>query len=75
MEGRIPTCVAACPTRALQFGEYDELAARHGDSLLIAPLPRPQITEPNLILGPHQDARPWQTRAGGIGNPEEVKDA
>jgi anaerobic dimethyl sulfoxide reductase subunit B (iron-sulfur subunit) len=71
----IPTCVAACPTRALQFGEYEELAARHGADLLMAPLPSPQLTEPNLILEPHHDARPGQTRAGGICNPEEVKDA
>jgi anaerobic dimethyl sulfoxide reductase subunit B (iron-sulfur subunit) len=71
----MPACVAACPTRALQFGEYEELAARHGADLRMAPLPPPQLTEPNLILEPHQDARPGQTRSGGICNPEEVKDA
>jgi len=35
-QGGIPTCVAGCPTRALQFGEYDQLAARHGSGLLMA---------------------------------------
>jgi len=29
-QGGVPSCVAGCPTRALQFGEYDQLAARHG---------------------------------------------
>ena len=74
-QGGIPTCVAGCPTRALQFGEYDQLAARHGSGLLMAPLPPPVLTEPNFILGPHRDAKPGQTRTGTIGNPEEVKDA
>jgi anaerobic dimethyl sulfoxide reductase subunit B (iron-sulfur subunit) len=71
----VPACVAACPTRALQFGEYEELAAAHGADLLMAPLPPPRLTEPNLILEPHKDARPVQTRGGSICNPEEVKDA
>jgi anaerobic dimethyl sulfoxide reductase subunit B (iron-sulfur subunit) len=72
--GGVPTCVASCPTRALQFGEYDELAARHGANLTMAPLPPAGLTEPNFILEPHQDAKPGQPRVGGICNPEEVKD-
>jgi len=74
-QGDVPTCVAGCPTRALQFGEYDQLAARHGSSLLMAPLPPTELTEPNFILEPHRDAQPGQTRTGTICNPEEVKDA
>jgi anaerobic dimethyl sulfoxide reductase subunit B (iron-sulfur subunit) len=69
-----PACVASCPTRALQFGEYDELAARHGSRLILAPLPPPGLTEPNFILDPHQDASTGETRDGAISNPEEVKD-
>jgi anaerobic dimethyl sulfoxide reductase subunit B (iron-sulfur subunit) len=72
--GGVPTCVASCPTRALQFGEYDELAARHGANLTMAPLPPAGLTEPNFILEPHQDAKPGQPGVGGICNPEEVKD-
>ena len=72
--GGVPACVAGCPTRALQFGEFDELAARHGASRLMAPLPPPVITEPNFILEPHRDTQPGQTRTGAICNPEEVRD-
>ena len=74
-QGSVPACVAGCPTRALAFGEYDELAARYGSSLLMAPLPSPVLTEPNFIFEPHGDAKPGQTRTGAISNPEEVKDA
>ena len=76
-QGGLPTCVAACPTRALQFGEYDQLerAVRHDSGLLMAPLPPPVLTEPNFILVPHWDAKSGQTRTGAICNPEEVKDA
>ena len=72
--GGVPACVAGCPTRALQFGEFDELAARHGASRLMAPLPPPVITEPNFILEPHRDTQPGRTRTGAICNPEEVRD-
>ena len=74
-QGGVPSCVAGCPTRALQFGEYDQLAARHDSGLLMAPLPPPLLTEPNFILTPHRDAKPGQARTGAICNPEEVKNA
>ena len=74
-QGGAPACAAGCPTRALQFGEYDVLAAQHGASLDIAPLPPPKITEPNFLLDTHTDAKPAQTPDGTISNPEEVKDA
>ena len=74
-QGGGPACAAGCPTRALQFGEYDELAAQHGSNLYIAPLPPPEITEPNFILDTHTDAKSAQTPDGTISNPEEVKDA
>jgi anaerobic dimethyl sulfoxide reductase subunit B (iron-sulfur subunit) len=72
--GGVPACVAGCPTRALQFGEFDWLAARCGSSQLMAPLPPTVLTEPNFILEPHRDTQPGQTRIGGICNPEEVRD-
>lgn len=75
LQGGVPACVAGCPTRALQFGEYDELVARHGAGTCMAPLPSPGLTEPRLVLALHKAAKPVQTRAGGIGNPEEVRDA
>jgi anaerobic dimethyl sulfoxide reductase subunit B (iron-sulfur subunit) len=74
-QGGVPACVAGCSTRALQFGEYDQLSARQDSNQLMAPLPPPLLTEPNFVLEPHRDAKPGQTRAGAICNPEEVKDA
>ena len=72
--GGIPACVAGCPTRALQFGEFEELAADMDHDTKMAPLPPVDITDPNLILDPHRNAQTGQTPAGAIGNPEEVKD-
>ncbi len=74
-QGGLPACAAGCPTRALQFGEYDELEIKHGASPDMAPLPPPDLTAPNFVLDSHRDARPGQTPDGTISNPEEVKDA
>ena len=74
-KGGLPSCVAGCPTRALQFGEYDDLTERYGNNLLMAPLPPPELTEPSFTLASHGDAKPEETRTGTIGNPEEVRDA
>lgn len=73
-KGNEPACVAACPTRALRFGEATELAAGYGPGALPAPLPPPEITEPRLIVEPHRKARPIDSRTGLIANPEEVRD-
>jgi anaerobic dimethyl sulfoxide reductase subunit B (iron-sulfur subunit) len=40
-EGRPPACVAACPSRALHFGELSELQKEFGTINVIAPLPDP----------------------------------
>lgn len=71
-QGQSPACVAACPTRALKFGEYDELVARYGTAMNVAPLPDPSITQPNLAVTPGRMAKPEGSRAGKISNPEEV---
>ncbi len=71
-EGRPPACVAACPNRALEFGEYEDLAARYGASQVIAPLPDATITQPNLVITPGRNAKPAGSHAGKIRNPEEV---
>ena len=58
--GRSPSCVAACPMRALSVGTRAELAAQHreaGDAAAgIHPLPDPSLTAPGLLLTPHRDA-------------------
>jgi len=72
-KGRAPSCVAGCPTRALQFGEYDQLSEKHGSGRLMAPLPPADLTDPNLVLEPRWNATPAQSLTGTICNPEEVR--
>jgi anaerobic dimethyl sulfoxide reductase subunit B (iron-sulfur subunit) len=83
--GLPPSCVAACPLRALDFGDRGELEAKYGKgpgSLtrhdVVFPLPEPSLTEPALVMTPHQEAGratgdEGQPAAGvRIGNLEEV---
>lgn len=74
-EGRVPTCVAACPTRALIFGEFDELKQDSPGLETIAPLPDNELTAPSAIFKPHKMSRAVNRSAGHIANPEEIKDA
>lgn len=52
-EDGVPTCVAACGTRALEFGDYDELVAAHPEAVRdIACRPDSSMTDPStLIMG------------------------
>ena len=46
-----PVCVDACPMRAIEFGDIDELRAKHGDSVSEIPVLAPaNITSPNLLM-------------------------
>lgn len=50
--GEQPACVAACPMRALEFGDFDELAAAHPDAVQdIAVLPDSSLTSPSVLIG------------------------
>ena len=67
-----PACVAACPSRALHWGEMDDLRKQYGDAAGIAPLPDPAHTTPNLVVTPHRHAQSWDAGTGSIANqPEE----
>ncbi len=68
--GGAPACVEACPSRALEFGEREELEAKYGTQHEVAPLPSSSITNPSLIITPHRNAAP--VGAGELANPEEV---
>lgn len=70
-EGKPPACVAACPTRALQFGDYYELAKEHGITM-VAPLPDRAVTGPHLVITPHRHSKAVGSHDGQIVNPEEV---
>lgn len=51
-KGMNPACVDACPSRALEFGDLDELRAKHGDDLVsdIAILPDHTLTGANILI-------------------------
>lgn len=68
--GKNPSCVDACPARALDFGDFDGLLAKYGDSTHIYPLPDASITGPNVCIRPHPKAG---GAAPGVANLEEVK--
>ena len=51
-KGQNPACVDACPNRALDFGDLDELKAKYGADLVsdISILPDSSATQPNLLI-------------------------
>ncbi|WP_168582596.1 DMSO/selenate family reductase complex B subunit [Gephyromycinifex aptenodytis] len=67
-----PACVAACPSRVLDYGEAAELRKRHGATADIAPLPDPSITSPNIVISPHREARPHGDTSGELARPQEA---
>jgi anaerobic dimethyl sulfoxide reductase subunit B (iron-sulfur subunit) len=69
-EGKNPSCVDACPMRALDFGDLEALLEKYGPGDLIYPLPDPAITGPSICIRAH----PKTGRAdAGVANIEEVK--
>ena len=50
--GQNPVCVDACPYRALEFGDLDELRREHGSDLVseVPALPGADVTGANLLL-------------------------
>lgn len=57
--GENPACVDACPSRALDFGDLEELTARYGPGLVrdIAILPDSSITGSNTVIKAKKCAR------------------
>ena len=50
--GQEPSCVAACPMRAIEFGDVDEIVAKHGADLVkeLPFLPAADQTNPNTNI-------------------------
>jgi anaerobic dimethyl sulfoxide reductase subunit B (iron-sulfur subunit) len=70
----LPTaCVAACPSRALDFGDLDVLRQKYGAIANIEPLPDPSITKPSLVVNPNPQAQLTGAGIGAIANPEELR--
>ena len=59
-------------SRALAWGEIDELKATYGESAAYEPLPDPSITKPNLVVKPHRNAQPSGAGTGEIANKQEI---
>jgi len=69
-QGRPPACVAACPLRAIAFGEISDLRTKYGDQCEVFPLAPARKTRPNLVLRAHRDANKANARSARIANPE-----
>ena len=56
--GKNPVCVDACPMRAIEFGEVEELRAAHGEGLVseLPVLPSAEETSPNLLIRAKEQA-------------------
>ncbi|MCL5257483.1 MAG: dimethylsulfoxide reductase subunit B [Chloroflexi bacterium] len=70
--GLPPSCVAACPMRALDFGDKADLEARYGDHDTVPPLPDSALTGPSLVVAPHQEAERARREEASVANWEEV---
>lgn len=64
--GRKPVCVAACPMRALDWGDIDELREKYGEgNVEIEPLPE-NTTNPSIIINPHPAAQATGSGTGSV---------
>lgn len=72
-EGKQPICVEACPLRALEWGDLDELKAAHPDAVAgIAPLVAPDLTIPSLLIKACPAAKEPGDETGAVANEKEV---
>ena len=55
-QGKPPACVAACPLRALDFGDIEELAKKPGAKGRIKEFSDPALTKPSVIFNPVPEA-------------------
>jgi anaerobic dimethyl sulfoxide reductase subunit B len=70
--GRPPACVSACPNRALDFGELDEVRHRFGSIDRIYPLEDPAASRPAVVIRPHRHAAAAAGREMEVANWEEL---
>ncbi len=70
--GRVPACVAACPNRALEFGELEDLRQRHGSIDRVFPMTDPTASRPAIVIHPHRHAEAVHERDPEVANWEEL---
>ena len=70
-QGKQPVCVEACPLRALEFGDIEELKAKYGDVSAIAPMPEP-TTAPSIVITAPVNGKPAGDTAGAVANEREL---
>jgi len=56
-KGEEPVCVATCPLRAIEFGPIKVLQKKYGKISRIKGMPSETITQPNIVITPHRDAK------------------
>ncbi len=72
-QGQNPACVDACPMRAIEFGDLQELRAKYGNVVAVDPLPPADITNPSIVISPHRNAQPEGNGSGRVLNlPQEL---
>lgn len=71
-EGKKPICVEACPVRALDWGNIEDLRSKHGSVAGIAPMPTPDETQPNIVITKCPAAKDPGDKTGAIANEREV---
>jgi anaerobic dimethyl sulfoxide reductase subunit B len=76
--GEPPQCVAACPSRVLDFDTIEALRAKHGEigftylASEVYPLPSSHYTLPALFIKPHRDSVNIDGSSVKLANTEEV---
>jgi anaerobic dimethyl sulfoxide reductase subunit B (iron-sulfur subunit) len=70
--GRPPVCVSACPNRAPDPWDLEELRARHGGVSRVFPLPDAPTSKRALLVKPHRSTPLVEKQAPEIANWEEV---
>ncbi len=58
-QGKLPICVAACPTRALDWGPLDELRHKYGDVREAPGFPYSKEIQPSILFKPKKMASPY----------------